>query len=158
MKHKIILPIIIGIILIPVLVYFRSNLFLAKDRIINNSWGITITSDFMMIFQRQDQHDFQGKGSRYVIFEAKETSLLPNIEIVNNKKNIQISSGTSDEGRNHEVEEFVYTVAADLKISENNKPKFEFYYVWRKLIKYNNELIVLYFPYDNKIYFVEKLR
>jgi hypothetical protein len=158
MKHKIILPIIIGIILIPVLVYFRSNLFLAKDRIINNSWGITITSDFMMIFQRQDQHDFQGKGSRYVIFEAKENSLLPNIEIVNNKKNIQISSGTSDEGRNHEVEEFVYTVAADLKISENNKPKFEFYYVWRKLIKYNNELIVLYFPYDNKIYFVEKLR
>lgn len=157
MKIKIVVLIIIimGIVLMPVVLYNIGNRYFSREGIYEENWDINLPSDFKKIIHYQDQHDFQGDGRRYTVYETKETSFLP----INpkNSEEIQTIAGDSKNGRNDDIEEFVKTIAADLKINEIYKPKFNYYYVWQKLVKYDDALIVIYFPNSNKVYFVEEI-
>jgi hypothetical protein len=146
-----------GIILMPILLYYIGESDFLRESIYESYWDINIPPDFKQIYHNQDQHDFQGKGIRYTLFVTKETSTLPLINFSKNTKEIQTIDGSSSDGRNYDIEEFVQTVASDLNIPENDKPNFDEYYIWQKFAKYGNTLIVLYFPNANKVYFVEKL-
>lgn len=148
--------IIIGIILIPVILYYIGENNISQKSIYEVNWNIQIPSNIKQLYHNQDKHDFQGKGLRYTIFLIKEDSTFPLISIKKNTKNI-IIEGSSGNGRDYNIEEFVHTIALELEISEKNKPIFDENYYWQKFLRYGNTLIVVYFPNINKAYFVEKL-
>ena len=149
--------IIIGIILILFLLYyFREGNFTHKS-IYELNWDINIPSDLKMIYHDQDKHDFQGKGKRYTILESHGSYEGPLIISKGSKKELQSYSGSSKDETKHDVEEFINTIATDLNVPENKLPEFDRYYVWQKFVMRENVLIVLYYPNDYKIYFIEKL-
>lgn len=148
---------IIGIILIPILLYYFGVRDFSQESIYELNWDIQIASGLKKIYHNQDKHDFQGKGKRYTLFATNEVHPLPLITLKNNSKDVQTFDGNSNNGRNYDMEEFIQIIATDLSVPENNIPKFDQYYGWQKFVKNGNILTVLYFPEENLVYFIEKL-
>lgn len=149
--------IIIGIMLVPVLLYYIGESDFSQEHIYEANWDIHIPSDLTMIYHNQDKHDFQGKGNRYTVFETKEIYRLRLINMKNSSKEIQSYYGSSNNGTNEDVVELIQTITSDLNVAKNYLPYYDRYYVWQKFTTRGNTLIVLYFPRDYKIYFIEKL-
>lgn len=147
--------IIIGIILIPILFYYFGESDFSQESIYELNWGINIPSNLKIVYHNQDKHDFQGKGKRYTLFETNEIYKLPLITSKDDSKEVQGYYGSSKSDYN--IEEFIQTITTDLNVPESNMPKFDRYHVWQKFVLRENALIVLYFPNDYKIYFIEEL-
>ncbi|HBY71345.1 MAG TPA: hypothetical protein DEG06_03790, partial [Lachnospiraceae bacterium] len=62
MRTKKILSILIllGIILVPILLYYFGGSIPTQKYIYEINWDIDIPSDYKPIYQSQDKHDFQG--------------------------------------------------------------------------------------------------
>jgi hypothetical protein len=156
-KKVLYIIIIIGIILIPILLYYFGVSDFSQESIYELNWDIQIPSNLKKIYHNQDKHDFQGKGKRYTLLITNEVHPLPLVALKNNAKEVQTFEGNSNKGRNYDIEKFIQTIAIDLSVPENKTPKFNQYYGWQKFVKNGNILTVLYFPEDNIVYFVETL-
>jgi hypothetical protein len=156
-KRTVFAIIIIGIIFIPILLYYFGKSNFSQESIYELNWDIEVPSNIKAIYHNQDEHDFQGKGKRYTLLETNEIYKLPLVTVKDASKGLQTYDGSSSQGRNYEIEEFVQSITTDLKVPENKSPKFDRYYVWQKFVIRENVLIVLYYPNDFKIYFIEKL-
>jgi len=159
MRIKKIVFIVLALVIIsvPIILYYFGGSIPTQEYIYESNWDIDIPSDYKLIYNSQDKHDFQGKGYRYTIFTVKEIDNSALITLPKNTNKIQIYNGNSSDSINNDIEEFVQTVASYVNISKGNEPEFEEYYLWQKLIKYGDTLVVIYFPNSNKVFFVEKL-
>lgn len=156
-KRILFIIIVIGIILIPMLLYYFDKNEFSQKNIYETNWDIRIPSELKTLYHKQDQHDFQGKGIRYTVFATNEPHSLPLVTFINTTKEIQSFDGNSNTERDYEIEALIQTIVTDLKISESNLPKFDVNYIWQKLVKPGGKLIILYFPYTDRIYFIEDL-
>jgi len=128
-----------------------------KKYIYEFNWDIDIPSDYELIYQFHDKHDFQGKGKRYSIFAAEKIEASSLITLQENTKKFQIYNGISNDLNDNEIEIFVQAITSSLDIPKNREPKFEENYLWQKLIRYGGTLVILYFPDINQVFFIEKL-
>lgn len=149
--------IILGIILVPVLVYYFGVSIPTQKYIYESNWDIDIPSNYKSIYQSQDKHDFQGKGNRYTIFTTNEIDNSNLITLQKSSKNIQVCNGNSTDLNHNEIEAFVRAVTSALNIPEYREPKFTHYYLWQKFIQYGKTLVVLYFPDRDQVFFIESL-
>lgn len=154
-KKILFIIIVIGIILIPILLYYFDKNEFSQKNIYETNWNIRVPSDLKMLYHNQDKHDFQGKGIRYTVFATNNPHSLPLVSFIT--KEIQSYDGNSNIESDYEIEEFIQTLVTDLKIPESNLPKFDEYYLWQELEKPGGKLIILYFPYTSRMYFVEDL-
>lgn len=164
MRIKKILSILVllGIISVPIVLYYFGGSVPAPKSIYETNWDIVIPSDYQSIYQSKDKHDSQGKGNRYTIFSTEEIASTNLIPLQKSTKNIHVFNGTSNDSNsnrsgNNEIETFVQTVTSGLNIPKNCEPEFSKYYLWQKFIRYGKTLVVLYFPDSNKVYFIEQL-
>ncbi len=164
MRTKKILSILIllGIILVPILLYYFGGSIPTQKYIYEINWDIDIPSDYKPIYQSQDKHDFQGKGNRYTIFTTNEIDNSNLITLQKNAKNIQVYNGSSNDPNsnnsgNTEIETFVQSVISGLNIPKSQEPVFTQYYLWQKFVRYGKTLVVLYFPDRNQVFFIESL-
>lgn len=147
--------IMIAVISIPILFYYFGESDFSQESIYELNWDINIPSNLKIVYHTQDKHDFQGKGKRYTLFETNEIYQLPLITLKDDPKKLQTYYGSSNSDYN--IEEFIQTIMTDLNVPEHNMPDFDRYYVWQKFVLRKNALVVLYFPNDYKIYFIEEL-
>lgn len=159
MKVKIVMLItlFIAIILVPVIIYKIGNHYGTLDNIYEMIWDIDISFVDKQIYHKEDQHGFQGDGTRYTIYVSEGSGVLPFVISKDSTKQIQTINGNSVDGRDFTVEEFVQDAVSELSIPQNHRPVFDEYYEWQKLIKQDDTLIILYFPYNHYVYFIEKL-
>lgn len=138
MKIKRVILIVIIITIIPIFLYYTGESNWSRESAFEVNWNINIPSDVEMIYNKNNQHGFEGDGSRYSIYIIKDTSTLslPLISLKNNKKKIQTIDGSSSDDISYDIEEFVKTITSDLNIPENYKPKFDEYYNWQKFVKF----------------------
>lgn len=157
-KRSIIIMIISAIILVPVLIYYMGKAYFTVKQIYSINWNIEIPSDFIEIYNNKGPRGFQGDGLRYTIFETRYNDILSVMNFDNSSKEMQIQVGNSNDGRNKDIEEFVFKIAEKIGVSQIYHPSFDHRYIWKKLSKQDMDtLIILYFPDSNRIYFVEEL-
>ncbi len=158
MKSKIIVCVIlIIIILIPIFIYNVGKIYYSHEKIYELNWEIDIPSDFKEMYHVSDKRGFRGDGIRYTIFEVKNMEQSSILSSTKGTREIEILSGDSKNVRNNELEQFVNTIVMELGIPENKRPQFHRYYIWQEFVKYNDTLVIIYFPEINLVYFAEKL-
>ena len=152
--------IIVGIILIPALIYTAGKIYFTRERIYEGTWEINIPSNFKESYHYTSPRGFQGDGIRYTIFVA--TEMNSNISLImnstNRAKEIETRTGHSKDGRSKDIERFVQAIITELAVPEKNKPPFDVFYMWQERIKHGSDiLVILYFPHTNRVYFAEEL-
>lgn len=147
--------VLVIIIIIPILLYYFKYNPMRIQNFYEINWGIKLPSNLKLIYHNQDKHGFQGDGLRFTVYGISEKFFINAAK--RNTKKIMIINGNSSDERDLSIEEFVHNIATELKIPKSEMPVFENYYYWYKLLKYDDTLIILCFPNQNKVYFVEKL-
>jgi len=108
-------------------------------------WGIQIPSDFKEVYHTSIV-GFHGDGFRYTVFETHNNAHLSFIKVFHSQ-------------RNQTVEDFIDKVIDQLDVAENNVPSINQSYFWWVISGdkyYDNTLVILYIPNDDKYYFIEE--
>ena len=156
MRIALLIVIIAGILFCSVILYYIFTGKISPKKIYEINWKIQISSNVEQIYHKQNKHNFQRKGLRYTIYFVNNVNTLPLINIRQNTKGILVSEGNSGEGRDYDIEGFVYRIALELSIKEANKPIFDDKYYWQKFFRNGKTLVVVYFPNISKAYFAEE--
>jgi len=156
MRIAFLLVIITGILFCSVILYYIFTGKISPKKIYEINWKIQISSNVEQIYHKQNKHNLQRKGLRYTIYFVNKVNTFPLINIRQNIKGIQVSEGNSGDGRDYDIEDFVYRIALELSIEEANKPIFDDKYYWQKFFRNGKTLVVVYFPNINKAYFAEE--
>ncbi len=150
---------IAGALIMAALLYHAEKNYRMPERIYETYWGIDIPSDFRELYHTSTPQSFHGDGRRYTVIEAEKMNSPLMVNAANGAKETEVYTGTSQDERNKDIEQYMKAISASLEVPEENKPPFDEFYVWKELKKYgNNTLAVLYFPELCRVYFAEELR
>ena len=106
------------------------------------NWGIELPDDLEQIYHMSTPKSFHGDGFRYTILKNEKESMK--FEGFN-KGSWCINI------------EFAEKILEELDIPIEHQPDFNMQYIWRRLEKYNNTLLLLYDEIKKTLYIFEEL-
>lgn len=135
------IPVIIFIMIfavIPSIVYLigRTNFSLIKNY--ESYWGIQLPDHMELVSDSKSPTSFHGDGIRHTIFSVCEEQQIP----------MSFAVGTSSD-----IEIFCNEISSELGVE---KADFSLKYMWHKYEKYENTLVIVYFPETRQLHLFQR--
>ncbi len=125
---------------LPVVILLADKFYFTPTRNIETNWDIDIPSGFNQIYHVTSD-DIYARADGYTVYETSgETSSF--------LKGFSFSKQFS-------VESFVKEIIMGLSVSKDYQPSFDEPYYYLQRYTYSDRLVVVYFPGDNRCFFIE---
>lgn len=136
---EIMIPLTI-IVIIPFLLYCYGHFTITVKKVYETNWGISLP-DGMKLLNDKNTESFHGDGYRFTVYSiSKEKKYFTGYKTSKNK----------------EIEETCKTIISSLRVESKYIPHFNENYVWTKYKKYNDNLIIIYFPNQKRLYLFQQ--
>lgn len=144
-KKAIIVTLIIisALVAIPLGLYAAGNAYFTNARIMEENWDITLPADIKERYAKNGPSDFQGHGSRYAVFQTKNSDP-------------KILNGSS-QSKNSDMENAMTDILKEIDADQNQYPDFSGTYRWKILSKYTYRLYIVFDENKSLLYLVSDI-